>query len=678
VPILFLTIILFFATSLPSAAADSGQVSIKADSVSQDQQEEVVSATGNVEMQMSGSMLYADMVSYFMGRGTVTAMGRVRFVKNGDTLSGDVAEFDVEAKTGSVRNGNIFIKKNNLHVSGARIEKTGEQDYTIKEGTITTCDGDKPDWKFKVDDLQVTLDEFASGKNAFFYFRDIPVFWSPYIIFPAKTERQSGFLMPTAGNSTKKGAFLEIPYYWAVSPSQDLTVSADLQSKRGIGVTLEHRYLGTDKGFGKSRGYLIYDTELEKFRGDLELQQQTNFTENLYWRANVNLTLDRDFYRDYGTMNGDYNKQYLSATVFASQRLDDLLLTGGANYLDNLDAPNNKDTLQMLPFVTFNGTGSKLPGTPLYYSFATAAINFERDSGDRGQRLQLFPRLLLPISAGDLLYGSLWGGYNQRFYNAQVTGDEKSSSQLGLLEFGGRLSSDFAKVFAADFGDIERVRHLLTPLLSYSLTESRNQNELPFFDFNDRVVGGQLMTFALINTISGRSTQQGQPQYRDLLRFTASQSYQLSGGRRDLLVLVDYGRSFTDTQLMLELFPRPNWRLFTDTRISPYNGNVTNALLGAEAGDPKGKGTWASVTYNHAEKLLDYVEGKITYADFKPYTVSASGRYSFDRPGYLETLYSLEYKHQCWGVIFSYRDRIDNKEFSFKVNLSGLGDFKLL
>jgi LPS-assembly protein len=231
-------------------------------------------------------------------------------------------------------------------------------------------------------------------------------------------------------------------------------------------------------------------------------------------------------------------------------------------------------------------------------------------------------------------------------------------------------------VYAAQFGDIERVRHLVTPEIAYSLTETRNQNDLPLFDYNDRVVGGQLVTFSLANTLIGRSTLETVPRYRDLMRFTASQGYQLSGGRRDLLVQVDYDRPFTDTRLMLELFPRTDWRLFSDNRISPYNGRVTNSSLGAEAGDPKG--TRAAINYHYAENMLNYIEGKIAYADFKPYTVSASGRYSFDRPGYLETLYSLEYKHQCWGVILSYRDRVDNKEFSFTFNLSGLGNFKLL
>lgn len=675
--ILLLTILLTFAACLPATAAGPDQVVIKADTIRHDQQEEVVSAHGNVEVQMSGSTLYSDTAAYFTERGRVTATGGVRLIKGNDTLSGDIAEFDVDSNTGLVSNARFFMKENNLHVSGSRIEKSGEQDYRITNGTVTTCDGENPVWKFKVNDLKLTVDEFAFGKNAFFYVGDTPVFWIPYIIFPAQTDRQSGFLMPKAGNSNKKGVFLEVPYYWAISPSQDLTVAADLQSKRGLGAAVEHRYLGRNKGSGNTDAYLIYDTEMAKLRGEIVLTQQVNFTENTYWRATVNYTLDREFYTDYGTMNGDYNRQYLANSAFLSHRHNDLLLTGGISYLEDLYAPDNDSTLQMLPFITANGTGSKIPGTPLYYSFATAAINFDRDSGDRGQRLQLFPKLHLPVSAGDLFYGSVWGGYNQRFYSARTSGGrENGSSQTGLVEAGGEFRTDFAKVFAAKLGNVDRVRHLLTPQISYSLTEKRNQDDLPFFDYNDRVVGGQMLTLALINTLSGRFSKGDQLQYRDLLRFTLSQGYQLSGERRDLLVMVDDGRLFTDTRLLLELFPAPNWRFFADTRISPYSGEVTNSLLGIAGGDPKG--TTVSVDYAHAENLLDYIAGTITVADFKPFVVSAAGRYSFDRPGFLETLYSLEYKGQCWGVILSYQDRLDDKVFSFTVNLSGLGNFKLL
>jgi LPS-assembly protein len=124
-----------------------------------------------------------------------------------------------------------------------------------------------------------------------------------------------------------------------------------------------------------------------------------------------------------------------------------------------------------------------------------------------------------------------------------------------------------------------------------------------------------------------------------------------------------------------ELMPFPDWRLFTDNRISPYNGNVTNSILGVEVGKPAG--TRASLDYHHAEAKLDYIEGKAAYAEFRPYLFEVSARYSFDRPGFLETLYSVEYKHQCWSLLFSYRDRIDNQDFSLTLTLSGLGMFKL-
>lgn len=675
-PIFLLSILLTFAVCLPALAAEPGQLVVRADRMSYEQNNDLIIASGNVEIDWSGSRLYSDMASYYKERGLIRVSGGVRLVKNGDTLSGESAEFNAESKNGVVNNGSIFIQKNNLHLSGSKIEKSGEQDYRLQNGTITTCDGEKPGWKFSIDELKLTVDDFAFGKNAFFYLGDVPVFWLPYIIFPAKIERQSGLLLPTVGNSSKKGAFLEIPYYWAPSPSMDMTFTADLQSKRGVGAAVEQRYLGTDKGEGKSRGYLIYDTQKDKFRGDVELKQQLNFAANTYWRADVSLTLDRDFYRDYGVMSGDYNRQYLETSAFLSHQRGDLLLTGGADYLDNLDAPDNSLTLQKLPFVTFNGTGRKLPGTPFYYSFASALTNFERDTGDRGLRGQLIPRLLLPVNGGDLFYGSLWGGYNQRFYSADAGGAANGSSQRGLIELGGALRTEFAKVYDSSWGDMDRVRHSLAPEISYSLTENRHQNDLPFFDYDDRVVGGQLLIFSLLNSVTGRSMEGEQPLYRDLLRFTATQGYQLSGERRDLLTLVDYGRTFTDTRLMLELFPLPKWRLFTDNRISPYNGKVTNSSLGVETGNPKG--TLAALNYHHAERQLDYIEGRIALADFKPYTFAASGRYSFDRPGFLETLYSLEYKHQCWGVVLSYRDRIDNKEFSFSFNLSGLGNFKLL
>ena len=658
----------------PLMATEPG-VLLKADRLSHDQGEDVVRASGNVEMEWAGAHLYAAIASYWREKGLVVAEGGVKLIKSGDTLSGDRAEFYLETQKGAIDKGELFLKQQNIHLGGEKIEKTGEQDYRIKNGTITSCDNPSTGWQFKVADLKLTIDEFATGRNAVLYLADVPAFWLPYIIFPAKTERQSGFLIPTAGNSSKRGVFLEIPYYFAPSPSMDMTFTADLQSKRGAGLAVEHRYLGESKGQGVSHGYLIYDQEQNRFRGDIEIKQQHNFTENTYWRADVSYALDRGYFRDYGTMSGDYNKQYLESLLFLSHKKRDLLFTAGADYLNNLDAPNNGSTLQSIPFTTINGTGAPIPGTPLYYSFSAAATNFDRDSGWRGQRVSLAPTVSLPLHAGPLS-GSLQGGYTQRFYSTESSASGNSSDQRGLFNLDAMLQSGFARVYDAKFLDAERIRHTITPQLRYSLTEQKQQADLPFFDYDDRVPGGGILSLSLLNTVTGRSTTPNGIEYRDLARFSVTQGYQASGTRRDLLVLVDEGRRFTDTRFIAELFPFKQWRIFTDDRISPYSGTVTNAAVGSEIGNKSG--TSAGLEYRHAEGALDYLSGRVKYADFRPFVLAVEGRYSFDRAAFLETLYSVEYKHQCWSILLSYRDRIDNKEFSFSFNLSGLGNIKLL
>ncbi len=654
----------------------AGKLQLRADSLSHEQKDDVITATGNVELEWDDSKLYTEIAKYYRERGVVSVSGGVKLEKDGDIFVGESAELEIETKKGVVNKADIFIKKNNLHLKGERIEKSSDQDFAMQRGTLTTCDGESPAWRFRVDNLKVTLDDFAIGRNAFFYMGDMPVLWLPYFIFPAKTERQSGFLFPSIGSSSKKGIFLDIPFYWAINQSRDLTATADLQSKRGTGFGLEYRYQGYNKGIGEDKGYLIYDTQKEKFRGELDLKQQVNFTEDTYWRADLNLTLDRDYFRDFGTSSGEYNRQYLESVAFLTHRRDDLLYTAGAVYTDDLYASDNRSTLQQLFFAAVNGTGKKLGASPLFYSFSGNIIYFDRQQGETGRRVQLAPRLTLPVHAGSYLSGSFWGGYNQRFYNADSPGVQNGWSERGLFEAGGSLRTEFAKVYELSLGDAGKIKHQIIPEIGYSFNQRSDQSSLPFFDFDDRVLGGDMLTFSVLNSLIGRSATGEAVQYRDLLRFLVSQGYQLGGDHRDLEVIVDQSRPFTDTRALLELFPLPKWRFFSDNRFSPYNGEVTNASLGTEVGDPKG--TRAALDYHHAEKLLDYIEGKVTYSDLKPYTFSAAGRYSFDRPGFLETLYSVEYKHQCWGLSFSYRDRIDNREFALSFNLSGLGTFRFL
>ena len=43
------------------------------------------------------------------------------------------------------------MKDQNIHITGEEAEKLGENRYRVREGTFTTCDAERPPWKFSVE-----------------------------------------------------------------------------------------------------------------------------------------------------------------------------------------------------------------------------------------------------------------------------------------------------------------------------------------------------------------------------------------------------------------------------------------------------------------------------------------------------------------------------------------------
>lgn len=668
---------LFLMICLPlsASAADlpaGGEVKVKADSISYDKEKDLHQAEGNVEIRWDRFTLFSDSAFVRQGENEAVAEGKVRLLTNGDILKSDRLRVNYVTGQGEAENGDLFIKQQNFHVRGARFIKTGKEDYRLERGTFTTCDGDAPSWKFTASDLDVTIDEYARGRNAVFYIKDIPVFYTPYIVFPVKRERQSGVLFPRIGNSTKKGFYLDVPYYWAISPSQDVTFDLDGQTKRGAGLGVDYRYLRPRGSGAAFKGYLIYDTQQDRERGYLSLRGHEFLSPSLTITSDVNLTLDRDFFRDYGEASGEYNRQILETTFFLTKNLGASSFTADMRYVDNLDAANNRATLQKLPTLNFSHSRSRIGGTPLYAGLESSFTNFYRDDGVRGQRLDLHPTLALYHAIPQGIDFSAWGGYRQRLYNAYGGDPGDGYHDDGLFDGGASVSTSLAKVYGVARGDLRAVRHTLVPELGYQFVEEQNQDRLPFFDFDDRVVGQQMVTWSLSNFVTGKYVAPaGPPLYRDLLYLRLSQGYQVSGGRRDLLTLVDEGRRFTDIRIEARYTPVKMMSLTTDSRYNPYMTRFSTASLGFDLND--GGGNLAALNYRFARDKVEYLDGKAALALVKPFIFHYNCRYSFDRGEFLESLYSVEYKQQCWSVVLSYRDRLDDTGFVVSFNLAGLG-----
>jgi LPS-assembly protein len=217
-----------------------------------------------------------------------------------------------------------------------------------------------------------------------------------------------------------------------------------------------------------------------------------------------------------------------------------------------------------------------------------------------------------------------------------------------------------------------RVRHVMVPEVRYNYVQDRDQESLPFFDFNDRIVHENRVVYSLTNYLTGRfSRGDDPPEYRDIFYFRIAQGYEFSGTRRDLLTLVDEKRPFTDVQVEATVHPHRQVSLSTDLRYNPYRTLLSTVAVSANAHD--GKGNAAGIVYRHARDEVEYLEARTSVAILSPVFLNYANRYSFDRKGTLESYYSLEYRHQCWSVSFSYRDRPDTKEFFVTFALAGIG-----
>ncbi len=168
----------------------------------------------------------------------------------------------------------------------------------FKGASYTTCPPGEDVWQLKASSVQVEQDEvFGEAWNAVLWLGDVPVFYFPYIRFPVKDERQSGFLYPTIELGGTNGNDFTVPYYWNIAPNYDATLTPRYMSKRGTMGQLEFRYLPVEGQSGILYGeYLSNDDQLAKTEWQDEARWLFNWRHNArfdtegHWRGNIDYT----------------------------------------------------------------------------------------------------------------------------------------------------------------------------------------------------------------------------------------------------------------------------------------------------------------------------------------------------------------------------------------------------
>ncbi|MBI4240456.1 MAG: LPS-assembly protein LptD, partial [Candidatus Rokubacteria bacterium] len=410
-----------------------GEVSVVADRIEQVGEDGLVIATGNVEIARGTSRLTADRVEYNRRTGEALALGRVTFYDGQDRLVGERLEYNLKTGTGVVHNASAFAAPY-YRIAGERMERTGDRVYRVRRGVFTTCEGDPPEWSVHVGEATLDLDEYVVGRDASFWVGGFPLIpWVPFFAAAIRRERQTGFLFPELGISSQKGVFGKVPFFWAISDSQDLTFSLDVFTRRGVGAEGEYRYVLSESSRGSLGGFFIRESlKDDDDRGVGSFRHDWQLTPRLSVKADLNVVSDDRLFREYGDRLHERSLQRAESNVFVVQRWDTWNLVGNVFWYQDLTTGRPVE-LQRLPEVRLLGVRQPVPGVDwLLYETEASYVNFVRDVGSDGQRLDLHPRGFVPLSLGGLLTITPFFGGRGTYYDTRVVG--KRLTRDGQIE----------------------------------------------------------------------------------------------------------------------------------------------------------------------------------------------------------------------------------------------------
>lgn len=570
-----------------------------------------------------GMYIRADWARYDVERGTVKARGNVYILSGADEITANSADMDLEAETGIFTDSTIFMAATHMFVTGEEVVKTGEFSYTLKKGWATACkpeEGKSPPWSFTSSTTKLTVDGMAQMTNAVFHVKDAPLAYTPYLVFPAKTKRESGLLFPEWSHSTRSGFGLMVPVFLNVSPSTDITLYPGYLSERGVQYGGEFRYVKGPESHGTFMlSYLRDDLDdgadlTAEYKNDGLIRREANrywlrgkanhdFGDHLTGRLDLDLVSDQDYLQEFkeGSMGftasnllflDEFGRDLREETIFeresslqlvkvwpnmvASGELrtrqntahdlqlvaddgDGVLEAGEYSILSRRTSP-----LQALPRLDFTGR-IPISGTRMSTAWESEYVNYWREEGVGAQRLDLHPKLISFLPRGGWLEGKVSGGARETAYQLESYGDsswDKDRFQdRQAYDFTGNMATILLRDF--DLGNSDWLEHMVRPNLVYEyLTRTQElptlDDTLGYFDSIDRLERKNWLTWQLNNYFTlGGTNKKGDFWNRNLGLFKILQTYDLRQENPESSGLPAEGKRYDWSDLRFEAAVSP-------------------------------------------------------------------------------------------------------------------------
>ncbi|HEX3130664.1 MAG TPA: LPS assembly protein LptD [Thermoanaerobaculia bacterium] len=656
--------------------------------------------TGDVKIKYQDVDLQADQAEIDLLTKIVTATGNVIVDQGPRRMAGDTLTYDLDTKTGTLTNATAHVTPD-YYFSGTELAKISENEYTVKNGIFTSCSQEVPDWSFRVAQARVEVEGYAHVQHASMRAKKLPVFYTPYILWPVKTDRSSGFLVPNIGYSDRRGASVGLAYFQTLGRSYDNTFHVDLFTQNFLGLGSDFRYRPSEGTRGQLLGYMVRDPESltdEKWRWKLEWNHETTDLP-FHMRGVVNYQdfSDFNFFRDFERDFDRNTLRFIDSRAFVTGNWGPHLLNILLQDRETFVGTNiNDDTVQQikLPEIEYRLRNTRIGRLPLYAQFQGSAsyLDLSRPNSYAGQygRFDAFPQLTLPIRSVPWLSLSVGGGERFTWYSDSLNSTRNAftgETENRVLPYGNAeiVGPSFSRIFNGGFG-FSKLKHVIEPRFTWTyLGDVDDDLAIPLFDEVDNLQSTNQGRIALTNRVLAKPEAQGSAREVFLfelarrISFDDTQPLQTS---QNGLVQSTEG----PLEALMRLNPTDKTSVKLEADYSTLFSGLQSTELSGELGLGKGNNLALSWFTRFRPETAETVSNQVRFGGslglFKNIRLDGQINYDVELKLLQQQRYVLNFNQQCYGIRLEMRDfkagvgpRTRDKDVRLSLSLKNVGTF---
>jgi LPS-assembly protein len=460
---------------------------MSADQITHHQRTGLSELSGAVKLWHLEDYAEADRVTYWQDRRAAELFGHLFVQQPGLRISADQGYLELDNDRGWLNQAEFRLSAAHARGDAEHIELISRKQARYQQVTYTTCPPGKNDWSLAASQLDIDMTEgWGTAKHARLRLGGLPIFYLPYFTFPVDDRRKTGFLIPSAGSSNRRGTELSTPYYFNLAPNYDATLTPRWMSKRGLMMGAELRYLG-DWQSAEISGELLQNDQIKSEERDeerraLRFYHTSNPMAGLTTRILTKAVSDNDYLDDFGTGLAITSARNLERVGEIRYQLGNWRFLGRAQSFQTIDETLSQSSrpYRRLPQLRTSYSRYSNP-FGIQFDFTGEYTNFKHNTLTNGKRVILRPGVTLPLRRS-------WGHLSPRLSVNYASYDleEQTSGESQPDYLVPAFSLDSGLVFERETTWFSAAAYqTLEPRLYYLYAPYKDQTAIPDFDTAD-------------------------------------------------------------------------------------------------------------------------------------------------------------------------------------------------